>query len=45
MPVVFDFHKKMVNALKDKNEKSAAGIMERMLSHGAEHLSGKAQRA
>lgn len=38
VPVVFDFHKKMVNAIKDKNEKSTAGIMERMLSHGAEHL-------
>jgi GntR family transcriptional repressor for pyruvate dehydrogenase complex len=39
VPVVFDFHKKMVKALKDKDEKSAARIMERMLSHGAEHLS------
>jgi len=38
VPIVFDFHKKMVKAIKDKNEKSAARIMERMLSHGAEHL-------
>jgi fatty acid metabolism transcriptional regulator FadR len=45
VPVVFEFHQKMVKAIKDKNEKSAARIMERMLSHGAEHLSGKAQRA
>ncbi len=45
VPVVFDFHKKMVKAIKDKNERSAAGIMRRMLAHGAEHLPGKAQRA
>ena len=38
VPVVFDFHKKMVNAIKDKNKQSAARIMEQMLSHGAEHL-------
>jgi len=38
VPVVFDFHKKMVKAIKDKNEKSAAGIMRRMLDHGAENL-------
>jgi DNA-binding FadR family transcriptional regulator len=43
VPVVFDFHKKMVKALKDKNEKSAARIMERMLSHGAKHL-GKSSK-
>ena len=38
VPVVFDFHKKMAKAIKDKNEKSAAGIMRRMLDHGAENL-------
>jgi len=38
VPVVFDFHKKMVKAIKDKNEKSAARIMRRMLDHGAENL-------
>ena len=45
VPVVFDFHKKMAKAIKDKSEKFAAGIMRRMLAHGAEHLPGKAQRA
>jgi len=45
VPVVFDFHKRMVKALEDKDEKAAAQIMRRMLVHGAEHLSGKAQRA
>lgn len=45
VPVVFDFHKKMVKAIHDKNETSAARIMKQMLSHGAEQLSGKAQRA
>jgi fatty acid metabolism transcriptional regulator FadR len=38
VPVVFDFHKKMVKAIQDKNEKFAARIMERMLNHGAENL-------
>ena len=38
VPVVFDFHKKMVKAIEDKNEKSAAGIMEQMLDHGAQTL-------
>ena len=38
VPVVFAFHKKMVKAIKEKNEKSAAGIMRRMLDHGAENL-------
>jgi DNA-binding FadR family transcriptional regulator len=38
VPVVFDFHKKLVKAVEDKDEKSAARIMERMLNHGAETL-------
>jgi len=38
LSVVFDFHKKMVKAIQDKNETSAARIMRRMLDHGAEHL-------
>jgi GntR family transcriptional repressor for pyruvate dehydrogenase complex len=38
VPVVFDFHTKMVKAIKDKNEKSATRIMRRMLDHGAENL-------
>ena len=38
VPVVFDFHKEMVKAIQDKNETSAARIMERMLNHGAENL-------
>ena len=45
VPEVFRFHKKMVRAFEDKNENAAAQIMGRMLTHGAEHLSGKAQRA
>ena len=45
VPEVFRFHKKMVRAFEDKNEKAAAQIMRRMLTHGAEQLSGKAQRA
>lgn len=36
--VVFDFHKKMVKAIKDKNESSAARIMRCMLDHGAKNL-------
>ncbi|MGB5746854.1 MAG: FadR/GntR family transcriptional regulator [Desulfobacterales bacterium] len=36
--VVFDFHKKMVKAIKDKDETSAVRIMEQMLNHGAENL-------
>jgi fatty acid metabolism transcriptional regulator FadR len=38
VPVVFDFHTKMVKAIKDKNEKSATRIMRRLLDHGAENL-------
>jgi fatty acid metabolism transcriptional regulator FadR len=38
VPVVFDFHKQMVKAVEDKNEKSAVRIMERMLNHGAKIL-------
>jgi DNA-binding FadR family transcriptional regulator len=38
VPAVFDLHKKMVNAIKNKNEKLAARIMEQMLNHGAETL-------
>ena len=38
VPVVFDFHKKLVKAVEDKDEKSAARLMRRMLEHGAENL-------
>jgi len=38
VPHVFDFHTKMVKAIKDKNEKSATRIMRRMLDHGARRL-------
>ena len=38
VPVVFDFHKKLVKAVGDKNATSAARIMKRMLDHGAENL-------
>lgn len=38
VPEVFSFHKEMVKAFEDKDEKTAAQIMTRMLTHGAEHL-------
>ena len=38
VPVVFHFHKEMVQAIEDKGDKIAAQIMTRMLAHGAEHL-------
>ena len=38
VPAVFDLHKKMVDAINNKNDKLAAGIMEQMLNHGAETL-------
>ena len=45
VPEVFCFHKELVGALEDKDEKMATQIMKRMLVHGAEHLSDKGQRA
>jgi DNA-binding FadR family transcriptional regulator len=45
VPVVFSYHKEIVHAFENNDEKTAAQIMKRMLSHGAEHLAGKAQRA
>ena len=38
VPVVFSYHKKIVNAFENKDEKTAAQIMKRMLAHGAEQL-------
>jgi len=38
VPEVFSFHKQMVKAFEDKDEKSAAQIMTRMLAQGAEYL-------
>ena len=38
VPVVFDFHKKLVQAVETKNEASAAMIMRHALDHGAEKL-------
>jgi DNA-binding FadR family transcriptional regulator len=38
VPVVFDFHKKLVKAVEDKDDKSAARIMGRLLEHGADIL-------
>lgn len=38
VPAVFDFHKKLVKAVEDKDDQSAAGIMRRMLDHGAQTL-------
>ena len=42
VPVVFSYHKEIVNAFENKDEKTAVQVMKRMLVHGAEHLSGKA---
>ena len=38
VPEVFNFHKQMVKAFEDKDEKTAAKIMRQMLNHGAEQL-------
>jgi DNA-binding FadR family transcriptional regulator len=38
VPVVFSFHKEIVNAFENKDESTAAQITKRMLSHGAEEL-------
>ena len=38
VPVVFDLHKKLVKAVEEKDDKSAARIMGRMLEHGADIL-------
>ena len=45
VPEVFNFHKQMVKAFEDKDEKTAVHIMRSMLTHGAEKLSNKVQRA
>ena len=38
VPEVFNFHKQLVKAFEEKNEKTAVHIMKRMLTHGAEQL-------
>jgi fatty acid metabolism transcriptional regulator FadR len=38
VPEVFSFHKQMVKAFEDKDEKKAAQIMRQMLTHGANKL-------
>ena len=38
VPVVFSYHKEIVNAFENKDEKNAVQVMKRMLVHGAEHL-------
>jgi GntR family transcriptional repressor for pyruvate dehydrogenase complex len=38
VPEVFAFHEAMVNAIEEKDEKTAARIMKDLLAHGAEHL-------
>ena len=38
VPVVFEFHEKMVAAFKIKNEKGAKRIMRQMLVHGEKHV-------
>ena len=45
VPVVFGFHKQMVQAFEDKDDAAAARIMTRMLDHGAQQLFGRAQSA
>jgi DNA-binding FadR family transcriptional regulator len=45
VPEVFAFHEAMVKAVEEKDENRAAQIMQRMLNHGDERLSGKAQSA
>jgi len=36
--IVFDFHRKIVAAIADKDEQSAADLMHQMLSHGEDRL-------
>jgi len=43
VPVVFAYHKQIVKAFEEKDEKNAVQIMRNMLILGAEHFSGKAQ--
>ena len=38
VPAVFDFHKKLVKAVEEKDDRSAARIMGRMLNHGVDTL-------
>jgi len=46
VPAVFSFHQEMVRAFEAQDEKTAARIMTRLLTHGAEHLKKlKAQSA
>ncbi len=37
-PMVFDTHKKIVEAVRQQNEDEAVRLMTRLLNHGAEHL-------
>jgi GntR family negative regulator for fad regulon and positive regulator of fabA len=43
--VVFEFHRKMVQAIVQKDADTAAGIMTEMLAHGEEHLMRMIERA
>jgi DNA-binding FadR family transcriptional regulator len=45
VPEVFGFHKQMVQAFEDKDDRAAAQIMAHMLEHGAEQFFGKGQSA
>jgi len=38
IPTVFEFHRELVLAIKDKNKDQAANIMEQTLTHGENHL-------
>jgi DNA-binding FadR family transcriptional regulator len=45
VPVVFSYHKEIVNAFEKRDENNAAQIMKCMLAHGAARLTGEAQSA
>ncbi len=38
IPVVFDFHESIADAVKQQNDKKAVSIMKEMLLHGEDHL-------
>jgi GntR family transcriptional regulator, transcriptional repressor for pyruvate dehydrogenase complex len=38
VPVVFEFHRQLVDAIKDRNEQKATEIMYKLLTHGEERL-------
>jgi len=38
IPTVFEFHRELFRAIKDKNKNQAITIMEQTLTHGETHL-------